>query len=56
LQRAKLPRYGGEGVVEVRSFPAEKRPRVSWGARALRWSSEGEPDDDGNPRSRWEQV
>jgi len=29
LQRAKLPRYGREGAVEVRPFPAEKRPRVS---------------------------
>ena len=28
-QWAKLPRYGGEGAVEVRPFPAEKRPRVS---------------------------
>ena len=29
LQRAKLPRYRREGAVEVRPFPAEKRPRVS---------------------------
>jgi hypothetical protein len=28
-QRAKLPRYGREGAVEVRPFPAEKRLRVS---------------------------
>src|SRR6266566_649515 len=28
-QWAKLPRYGGEGAVEVRPFPAEKRPCVS---------------------------
>ena len=28
-QWAKLPRYGREGAVEVRPFPAEKRPRVS---------------------------
>src|SRR5881296_1692857 len=29
LQWAKLPRYGREGAVEVRPFPAEKRLRVS---------------------------
>ena len=29
VQWAKLPRYGREGAVEVRSFPAEKRPCVS---------------------------
>ena len=29
LQRAKLPRYGREGAVEVRPFPAEKRLCVS---------------------------
>jgi len=29
LQWAKLPRYGREGAVEVRPFPAETRPRVS---------------------------
>jgi hypothetical protein len=28
-QRAKLPRYGREGTVEVQPFPAEKRPRAS---------------------------
>ena len=28
-QWAKLPRYGREGAVEVRPFPAEKRLRVS---------------------------
>ena len=28
-QRTKLPRYGREGAVEVRPFPAEKRLRVS---------------------------
>ena len=28
-QLAKLPRYGREGAVEVRPFPAEKRLRVS---------------------------
>jgi hypothetical protein len=28
-QRAKLPRYGREGAVEVRPFPAKKRLRVS---------------------------
>ena len=28
-QWAKLPRCGREGAVEVRPFPAEKRPRVS---------------------------
>src|SRR2546422_1297058 len=28
-QRAKLPRYGREGTVEVRPFPAKKRLRVS---------------------------
>ena len=28
-QWAKLPRYGREGAVEVRPFPAEKRPCVS---------------------------
>ena len=28
-QRAKLPRYGREGAVEVRPFTAETRPRVS---------------------------
>ncbi len=28
-QWAKLPRYRREGAVEVRPFPAEKRPRVS---------------------------
>ena len=28
-QRAKLPRYGREGAVEVRPFPAEKRLLVS---------------------------
>jgi hypothetical protein len=28
-QRAKLPRYGREGAVEVRPFPAEKRLCVS---------------------------
>jgi len=28
-QRAKLPRYGREGAVEVRPFPAEKRLRAS---------------------------
>src|SRR5439155_27262298 len=28
-QRAKLPRYGREGAVEVRPFTAEKRLRVS---------------------------
>src|SRR5467141_3312981 len=28
-QRAKLPRYGREGAVEVRPFTAKKRPRVS---------------------------
>jgi hypothetical protein len=29
LQLAKLPRYGREGAVEVRPFPAETRPRAS---------------------------
>src|SRR5947199_6155143 len=29
LQWAKLPRYGREGAVEVRPFPAEKRQYVS---------------------------
>src|SRR5256885_15919782 len=29
VQWAKLPRYGREGAVEVRPFPAEKRLRVS---------------------------
>ena len=29
MQWAKLPRYGREGAVEVRPFPAEKRLRVS---------------------------
>src|SRR6267378_5228694 len=29
LQRAKLPRYGLEGAVEVRPFTAKKRLRVS---------------------------
>ena len=29
VQWAKLPRYGREGAVEVRPFPAEMRPRVS---------------------------
>jgi hypothetical protein len=29
LQQAKLPRYGREGAVEVRPFPAKKRLRVS---------------------------
>jgi len=28
-QRAKLPRYGREGAVEVRPFPAKKRLLVS---------------------------
>ena len=28
-QLAKLPRYGREGAVEVRPFPAKKRPCVS---------------------------
>ena len=28
-QWAKLPRYGREGAVEVRPFPAEKRPSAS---------------------------
>src|SRR2546425_11828133 len=28
-QSAKLPRYGREGAVEVRPFPAKKRLRVS---------------------------
>jgi hypothetical protein len=28
-QRAKLPRYGREGAVEVRPFPAKKKPRAS---------------------------
>src|SRR5947199_726800 len=28
-QRAKLPRYGREGAVEVRPFTAKKRPCVS---------------------------
>ena len=28
-QRAKLPRYGREGAVEVRPFPAETRPSAS---------------------------
>src|SRR2546430_12934476 len=28
-QWAKLPRYGREGAVEVRPFPAKKRPLVS---------------------------
>src|SRR5437667_11189652 len=28
-QRAKLPRYGREGAVEVRPFPVKKRPCVS---------------------------
>src|SRR5439155_17986392 len=28
-QRARLPRYGREGAVEVRPFPAKKRPCVS---------------------------
>jgi len=27
-----------------------------WDARTLRWSNEGEPNDDGNPQSRWEQA
>jgi len=54
-QLAKLPRYWREGPVEVRPFPAEKRLCVSEGARALRWSNEGEHDD-GSPRSRCAQV
>src|SRR5437867_13394827 len=29
LQLAKLPRYGRDGAVEVRPFPAKKRLRVS---------------------------
>src|SRR5947208_15957208 len=29
VQWAKLPRYGREGAVEVRPFPAEKRLRVT---------------------------
>jgi len=29
LQLAKLPRYGREGAVEVRPFPAKKRLRAS---------------------------
>jgi len=29
LQRAKLPRYGREGAVEVRPFPAETKLRAS---------------------------
>jgi hypothetical protein len=29
LQLARLPRYGREGAVEVRSFPAKKRLRAS---------------------------
>ena len=28
-QMVKLPRYGREGAVEVRPFPAKKRPRAS---------------------------
>ena len=35
--RVKLPRYWREGVVEVRPFPAKKRPSVS---EALRLSGE----------------
>ena len=27
-QRAKLPRYGREGAVEVRPFPAKRQPRA----------------------------
>jgi len=38
------------------TVPCQNEATCLWGARALRWSSEGEPDDDGNPRSRWEQA
>jgi len=37
--------------------PCRDEPVWDSGARALKWSNEGEPDDDdGNPRSRWEQA
>jgi len=53
-QWAKLPRYrawrGGWGS----TVHCQEEATSLWGARALRWSSEGESDDDGNPQSRWE--
>src|SRR6267378_5968279 len=42
LQRAKLPRYGREGAVEVRPFTAKKRPCVSeaqgFSGEAVKWN------------------
>jgi len=51
-QWAKLPRYGREGAVEVRPFPAEKKLRASEAQGLSGEAMKGEPDDDGNPRSR----
>jgi hypothetical protein len=48
-QLAKLPRYGREGAVEVRPFPAEKRSRVSEAQGLSGEAMKGEPPDDGNP-------
>ena len=47
VQRAELPRSGREGAVEVRQFPASMKAQ-GLSVEAVK----GNPDDDGNPRSR----
>ena len=50
-QRVKLPRYGREGAVEVRPFPAEKTPCISIAQGLLGEAVNGNPTT-GSPRSR----
>ena len=49
---AKLPRYGREGAVDVRPFPAEKTHLASEVERLSGEAVKENPDDDGNPPSR----
>ncbi|TMI06991.1 hypothetical protein E6H34_09330 [Candidatus Bathyarchaeota archaeon] len=42
-QQAKLPRYGREGAVEVRPFPAERRLRISEAQGLLGEAVKGNP-------------
>jgi hypothetical protein len=51
VQRAKLPRYGREGAVEVRPFPAKTRLRASEAQGLAGEAVKGNPTR-GTPRSR----